>query len=69
MMHAKMTVIKMVPDIEKPGAQKITLKINEAVVDVVVSDVDGCRLGVYCCPQQMSALCPVMMPSFLKLAE
>ena len=42
-----------------------TAKINEAVVDVVVSDVDGCKLGAYCCSQQMSALCPAMMPSFL----
>jgi len=51
-------LVEVVPDVENPGAQKITLKINEgsvAVVDVVVSDADGLaggRLGVYCFSQQ-----------------
>ena len=50
--------MEVVPDVANPGAQKITLKINEgstAVVDVVVSDADGLaggRLGVYCFSQQ-----------------
>ena len=41
----------MVPDVENPGSQKNTQKINVAVVDVVVSDIDGLavgRMGVYC---------------------
>ena len=41
----------LVPDVENPGSQKNTQKINVAVVDVVVSDIDGLavgRMGVYC---------------------
>ena len=40
----------LVPDVENPGSQKNTQKINVAVVDVVVSDIDGLavgRMGVY----------------------